>query len=374
MKFSTVHFRFFFILVAVFFSGSVFATVESVAPLSVANCGWHNWQGGFGYGGTDQISACAAAQTAMGDHYFLAPYGRPSGTVCSYDSNSSTFALVTASCSGTNSCPVPSSGSAYTFNPANGMCERLAALPPAPNTCLPGSILNPATNMCQKIVTGCVTVTLADGTTSTGCDTVAPFVCPAGKKPGQANGIMMCAGGGPLPTAQSIAQKAALDAIATVAAASAAQAAGTAAADAVAAAGGSASDVSAARVQAAGAYAGYAAGVKAQADTNPNQTQAVLGSSLPSNSNGSWYVKTHPAGIQGVLTTNFNTLKATPLASLINNLVPTIGGTASTGCFTLSVWQQGGQQVCTPPGVLNFIGICIMLTALFSARSIIFGG
>lgn len=102
--------------------------------------------------------------------------------------------------------------------------------------------------------------------------------------------------------------------------------------------------------------------------------QAKAAGALPANSNGSWYTKTYPNGIQGVLTANFNTMKATPLFGLINNIVPTISGTSSTGCFTFNVWKVGNQQLCIPQGVLTFVGICMMLTALFSARSIIFGG
>lgn len=101
---------------------------------------------------------------------------------------------------------------------------------------------------------------------------------------------------------------------------------------------------------------------------------AATAAALPANTHGSWYVKTYANGIGGVMTANFNLLKTTPLYGLINNIVPTISGTAATGCFTLSIWKQGQQQMCFPSGVLNFLGVCMMLTALFSARSIIFGG
>ena len=95
---------------------------------------------------------------------------------------------------------------------------------------------------------------------------------------------------------------------------------------------------------------------------------------LPSSASGSWYVKTYPNGIQGVLTANFTTLKGTSLFGLIQNLVPTLNGTGSSGCFTLNVWKIGDQQLCIPPMVMNLLGIIMILTALFSARAIIFGG
>lgn len=102
--------------------------------------------------------------------------------------------------------------------------------------------------------------------------------------------------------------------------------------------------------------------------------QAATASGLPANGTGSWYTKRYPSGISGVLTTNFNTMKTTPLFSLINNIVPTINATASTGCFTISVWHMGNQQLCIPTIALQMIGICMLLTALFAARAIIFGG
>lgn len=126
------------------------------------------------------------------------------------------------------------------------------------------------------------------------------------------------------------------------------------------------------------APSGSGGSVQAPSTTQPppstSSIPAIGGTALPTSSNGSWYVKTYTNGIQGVMTSNFNTLKATPLAGLINNIVPTISGGAHTGCFTLSVWHQGNQTMCLPAGVLNFLGICIVLTALFTARSIIFGG
>lgn len=155
----------------------------------------------------------------------------------------------------------------------------------------------------------------------------------------------------------------------------------------------SASGVEAARADAAGAAGFAGAGTTPLANlpandplqsfckTNPTadickaQTvQAGTGAALPSIGTGSWYVKTYPSGVGGVLTANFNNMKTTPLAGLITNLVPTLSGAAHNGCFTLSVWKMGNQTLCIPSIVMSALGVFMILTALFAARSIVFGG
>ncbi len=83
--------------------------------------------------------------------------------------------------------------SGTTLNSSTGACVT------PPPVCPAGSVMNSNTGMCQQIQHGCVTVTLHDGTTSTVCDNIPPLVCPAGQTPGSANGVLMCAGGTPLP-------------------------------------------------------------------------------------------------------------------------------------------------------------------------------
>ncbi len=99
----------------------------------------------------------------------------------------------------TNSCAVPviTCTAPEVPNIAGDACIT----PVNPQSCNATSVYNPATGMCQQLTKNCVTVTLSDGSTSTSCDTVPPLVCPPGKTPGTANGVLMCAGGSPLPTA-----------------------------------------------------------------------------------------------------------------------------------------------------------------------------
>lgn len=112
--------------------------------------------------------------------------------------------------------------------------------------------------------------------------------------------------------------------------------------------------------------------------TNPNDptcatTAPVTGGALPTLS-GSWYTKKYPAGLGGVMSNNFTTMKATPLFAVITDIVPTISGSAHTGCFTIEIWRIGTQQLCIPQIVMQALGVFMLLTAVFAARAIIFGG
>lgn len=112
--------------------------------------------------------------------------------------------------------------------------------------------------------------------------------------------------------------------------------------------------------------------------TNPNDPTCataapVTGGALPT-LNGSWYTKKYPSGLGGVMSNNFNTMKATPLFTVISDIVPTIYGSAHTGCFTIEIWRIGTQQLCIPQIVMQALGVFMLLTAVFAARAIIFGG
>lgn len=105
----------------------------------------------------------------------------------------------------------------------------------------------------------------------------------------------------------------------------------------------------------------------------PSTVDPVAGGALPTLS-GSWYEKKYPAGLGGVMSKNFNTMKNTPLFTVIADIVPTITGAAHTGCFTIEIWRVGTQQLCIPQIVMQALGVFMLLTAVFAARAIIFGG
>jgi len=167
-------FRVLILLFTVIFSGNVFASVSPSITV-------------YGYSVSDYMAMFTANRT---------------GQTCVFAITNPSTGAYNITCNGTVaeisnavfSCP-----SNTTFNLATQMCD--SPLPPPPAGCSAGSVLNTNTNMCQQITGGCVTVTRSDGTTATSCDTVPPLVCPAGKTPGTANGILMCAGGSPLPLA-----------------------------------------------------------------------------------------------------------------------------------------------------------------------------
>ncbi len=320
-------------------------------------------------------------------------------------------------------CPVPVSGSAYTFNDLTGMCERVAGIacvspqvqsadgltcviPPkfagsgglavctADGNCASGNIFPTAAAACASYDSGTGAGNAHSSFSASGvCKTwyTNPDGSVFGTKYFTISNSVPCAAGDSSCAASaslsSTALKSSLSTAVNDAAVSAAvTSAQSAAVGATLAAGGSqaAADAAgtAAAVQAAGSVAAQTAAASVvasfcqsnpqSAQCSPSTVQAVSGGALPAVS-GSWYSKKYPSGVSGVMTSNFTTMKATPLFNAISSLVPTISGAAINGCFTLNV-GFGNTQLCMPPMVLNFLGICMLLTAAFAARAIVFGG
>ena len=88
----------------------------------------------------------------------------------------------------------------------------------------------------------------------------------------------------------------------------------------------------------------------------------------------SWYVKKYPDGVGGVMIASFNDMKATPLYGFLDSFRVQVNSVPFDGCFSFNVWLVGDVPLCIPSGVLTFISIVLIITALFAARSIIFGG
>lgn len=90
------------------------------------------------------------------------------------------------------------------------------------------------------------------------------------------------------------------------------------------------------------------------------------------------YKRKYPDGLAGVWTTRKAELSASPLLSLLQNMMPTISG--SGGCPQFSIPAQIGPLVFgtgalgPPCAVWDFCKIVILLTAAFLARAIVFGG
>jgi hypothetical protein len=231
----------------------------------------------------------------------------------------------------------------------------------------------------------------SSGQSSIAAVSVVPgATCAPGQSYVSMNGVDRC-----LDSNGSAANSNSASAVASAASLAAANqaAAVAAAANAAAVAGLSASGVESAKASAIGSTVGAMNGatntgfaptdpMNAYCISNPqaplcksqlNSVAAKTGGALPDTSSG-WYTKKYPQGITGVFTANFNAAKSTPLAGLITQMVPTISGSAHNGCFILPIWKVGNQQICIPPLVLQALGVFMILTALFSARAIIFGG
>lgn len=194
-----------------FFVGTASAAVESVAPVTnnLTYSQYHN------YSSLAQLGA-SLSNSLQQVYYTCTASGYYNGAPISCTSPQAAFQYNSYIVQGNVTCPTATP--AYSFNGVTNMCERPLIIsctapqvpnvvgdacitPVNPQSCNATSVYNPATGMCQQLTKNCVTVTLADGSTSTSCDTVPPLVCPPGKTPGTANGVLMCAGGSPLPTA-----------------------------------------------------------------------------------------------------------------------------------------------------------------------------
>lgn len=302
-----------------------------------------------------------------------------------------------------NTCPVPASGSAYTLNPVTNMCERTVTAPPPP-TCIPPATLNVNTNMCEGQAPGCVTTTLVDGTTSTVCGNQSPLVCQPGQTVGTFNGTPMCAGGSKSLTAPPAAPapvsgytgptNVTNNTVNNTTNNSTTTTTSTGSTTTGTSTGTSTTTVDMAPVVGAVnqttaavnsvAQAVSANSISAFCQANPTALSCVAGTfasptlNTPSPSSGNFYTPKYPNGITGVLTDGFNNLKASPLGGLINHFNFT-GGGSFDGCVHIPGGRVGGfampqADMCLSSTVMNFLGLFMVVTALFAARRIVFGG
>jgi hypothetical protein len=90
------------------------------------------------------------------------------------------------------------------------------------------------------------------------------------------------------------------------------------------------------------------------------------------------YTPKYPDGLSGVWTTSKATLMQSGLLQLTSNLTPTIIGTGGYPVFTVPVvigkWNFGSYDVSPPGMVWDFLRVCVMVSALFLCRALIFGG
>lgn len=110
---------------------------------------------------------------------------------------------------------------------------------------------------------------------------------------------------------------------------------------------------------------------------SPLCVNSFTGSPASTSTVSNWYVKKYPNGIQSVIQNGMTAMQNTPLGGMIQGFQISISG-GTNGCFAIPSGNLLGVPVggdfCIPPTVLNFIGWCMIIGALFLSRALIFGG
>lgn len=89
------------------------------------------------------------------------------------------------------------------------------------------------------------------------------------------------------------------------------------------------------------------------------------------------YTRKYPNGLTGVWDTQKAALLNTSLLRLTSNLMPTITASGYPSFpvpVVIGPWNFGTYDVSPPPLVWDFLKLCVIITALFLARALIFGG
>lgn len=90
------------------------------------------------------------------------------------------------------------------------------------------------------------------------------------------------------------------------------------------------------------------------------------------------YSRKYPDGLAGVWNTRSAQMASSPLVQLTTGLQPTIANGAGYPVWnvplTIGKWSFGTYDVSPPPLVWDFLKVCVMVSALFLARALIFGG
>lgn len=90
------------------------------------------------------------------------------------------------------------------------------------------------------------------------------------------------------------------------------------------------------------------------------------------------YTPKYPNGMTGVWTAKKAVLMASPMLSLIPDLMPRLGSSAGYPSFPVPVvigpWNFGTYDVSPASYVWDFIKFCVLVTTAFFVRAVIFGG
>lgn len=89
----------------------------------------------------------------------------------------------------------------------------------------------------------------------------------------------------------------------------------------------------------------------------------------------SWWTSGYPGGISGIWDAHTGSLESLVGTSGIADLgISSQGGDADFGCFDLSEFGLGSQCVSVASYIWQFIALCLMITAVFTSRGLVFGG
>lgn len=88
----------------------------------------------------------------------------------------------------------------------------------------------------------------------------------------------------------------------------------------------------------------------------------------------SFYESAYPDGISGVWDGHKAALMQTGFASAISGLTPSIGSAGSCPSWSMPTWGGGSSELQPPCMIWPLLRIIFIITALFTARSLIFGG
>lgn len=125
---------------------------------------------------------------------------------------------------------------------------------------------------------------------------------------------------------------------------------------------------------------GTGTGGTGDGDGNCDPTVAACGGPGTFGDNDGLYTKKYPDGLSGLLSDKYAAMKATPLFGLVSQLAPSglaNSGTCPSWSFsgTISPAMNLGSLTIAPPCMIwDALRIILLITALLTARRLIFGG
>lgn len=111
-------------------------------------------------------------------------------------------------------------------------------------------------------------------------------------------------------------------------------------------------------------------------DCEPTEEGSAAGQPEFDSGDGSWWESDYPDGLSGIWASKQAALNDNELSSWLNSFNFANGGSVPTWSVSMNTGlvDFGSFDLEVPNYVWTFIGLCILLTSLFTARKLIFGG